>query len=149
MATARANDNGVAENMPLLESDTRQCSLSSRSESLTNVQQKLVADQNSTKMARIIYVLMIGKLFPRCSFQYPSRSSDHDAFKGVFVANADTTIILATNSTIASNFLQLGYASWLTTSYILAMAAAQPVVWRNWESEATRRIAYCASRLGS
>jgi MFS family permease len=47
---------------------------------------------------------------------------------GVFVANVDSSLVLATNSAISSSFSQLRSASWLTTSYVMATCAAQPIV---------------------
>ena len=47
---------------------------------------------------------------------------------GVFIAHTDAWLVLATNSTIASHFSRLESASWLTTSYTMAMCASQPVV---------------------
>lgn len=47
---------------------------------------------------------------------------------GVFVANVDSSLVLATNSAIASSFTQLQSASWLTTSYVMANCAVQPIV---------------------
>ncbi|KAF8867335.1 MFS general substrate transporter [Acephala macrosclerotiorum] len=47
---------------------------------------------------------------------------------GVFVANVDSSLVLATNSAISSSFSQLQSASWLTTSYVMATCAAQPIV---------------------
>lgn len=47
---------------------------------------------------------------------------------GVFVANIDSSLVLATNSAIASSFSQLQRASWLTTSYVMGNCAAQPIV---------------------
>lgn len=47
---------------------------------------------------------------------------------GVFVANTDSSLVLATNTTIASSFSSLPSASWLTTSYVMATCAAQPIV---------------------
>ncbi|EPE32005.1 MFS general substrate transporter [Glarea lozoyensis ATCC 20868] len=44
---------------------------------------------------------------------------------GVFIANADVSLVLATSGTISSEFDQLGNAGWLITSYTLAMCAAQ------------------------
>ncbi|KAA8576111.1 hypothetical protein EYC84_006273 [Monilinia fructicola] len=46
---------------------------------------------------------------------------------GVFISNADGTLVIATYGTIASEFQALGDASWLTTSYSLAMCAIQPL----------------------
>jgi MFS family permease len=47
---------------------------------------------------------------------------------GLFVANADSSLVLATNSAISSSFSQLQSASWLATSYVMATCAAQPIV---------------------
>lgn len=44
---------------------------------------------------------------------------------GVFVANADSSLVLATSGTISSEFHDLGDAGWLISSYTLAMCAAQ------------------------
>lgn len=47
---------------------------------------------------------------------------------GVFIANADGSLVLATNSTVASSFSSLHLATWLTTSYMMSMCCAQPIV---------------------
>ena len=47
---------------------------------------------------------------------------------GIFVANADGSILLATHSTIASEFDALSSSSWLITSFVLAGAATQTLV---------------------
>ncbi|KAA8573503.1 hypothetical protein EYC84_005088 [Monilinia fructicola] len=44
---------------------------------------------------------------------------------GVFVANADSSLVLATSGTISSEFSDLGNAGWLISSYTLAMCATQ------------------------
>ncbi|KAM3084216.1 hypothetical protein ACMFMF_001573 [Clarireedia jacksonii] len=44
-------------------------------------------------------------------------------FIGVFISYADGTLVIATYGTIASEFGALGDASWLTTSYTLAIDA--------------------------
>ena len=49
---------------------------------------------------------------------------------GVFLANADSSLLIATSATIASEFQELTRASWLLTSYALATCAAQPLVRR-------------------
>ncbi|CAK7218230.1 hypothetical protein SEUCBS140593_003476 [Sporothrix eucalyptigena] len=46
---------------------------------------------------------------------------------GVFAANADTSLVLATYGTISSEFQSLGSASWLLTAYMLAMCGSQPL----------------------
>ena len=45
----------------------------------------------------------------------------------VFISNADGSLMMATYVTISSEFDSFGAAAWLTTSYTLAMCAAQPV----------------------
>ncbi|KAF7872240.1 hypothetical protein EAF04_003164 [Stromatinia cepivora] len=44
---------------------------------------------------------------------------------GVFIANADGSLVLATSGTISSEFNDLGNAGWLISSYTLAMCATQ------------------------
>ncbi|ESZ91294.1 efflux pump antibiotic resistance protein [Sclerotinia borealis F-4128] len=44
---------------------------------------------------------------------------------GVFIANADGSLVLATSGTISSEFNDLGNAEWLISSYTLAMCATQ------------------------
>ncbi|XMA11830.1 hypothetical protein WAI453_004621 [Rhynchosporium graminicola] len=46
---------------------------------------------------------------------------------GVFVSNADGSLVLASYETISSDFGALADASWLTTSYSLASCAVQPI----------------------
>ena len=48
-------------------------------------------------------------------------------YLGVFIANAEGSIVLATYSRIASDFNSLSNASWLATSYVLAMSVAMPM----------------------
>jgi hypothetical protein len=50
------------------------------------------------------------------------------AYAGVFVANADTSLVLATSGTISSEFQDFGNAGWIITSYTLAMCATQSLV---------------------
>lgn len=47
---------------------------------------------------------------------------------GVFVSNADGTLVLATYATISSEFGAFENAAWLSTSYTLAMCAIQGIV---------------------
>ncbi|KAH6720696.1 major facilitator superfamily domain-containing protein [Leptodontidium sp. MPI-SDFR-AT-0119] len=46
---------------------------------------------------------------------------------GVFMSNADGSLVMATYGTISSEFGALADASWLTTSYSLATCAIQPI----------------------
>jgi hypothetical protein len=48
--------------------------------------------------------------------------------KGVFLANGDSSIVLATNQQIASEFNSLSFAVWLLTTYTLAQCSSQPLV---------------------
>ncbi|KAF2143974.1 uncharacterized protein K452DRAFT_223371, partial [Aplosporella prunicola CBS 121167] len=47
---------------------------------------------------------------------------------GVFISSADSSIALATHGTIASEFKDLAYSSWIYTSFGLAAAASQPLL---------------------
>lgn len=47
---------------------------------------------------------------------------------GVFVSQADSTLVLASYGQIASDFGSLQDASWLMSSYMLATCVAQPIV---------------------
>lgn len=47
---------------------------------------------------------------------------------GVFVSNADATLVIATYASISSEFGALKNAAWLTTSYTLAICAVQGIV---------------------
>ncbi|KAH7381983.1 major facilitator superfamily domain-containing protein [Cadophora sp. MPI-SDFR-AT-0126] len=46
---------------------------------------------------------------------------------GVFIANAEGSLVLATYGRISSEFNDLKNASWLVTSYVLAVSAVQPI----------------------
>ena len=48
--------------------------------------------------------------------------------KGCFLANADTSIVLATYATISSDVDRLDNGSWIVVTYTLAMCAIQPTV---------------------
>jgi len=47
---------------------------------------------------------------------------------GVFISNADGTLVMTTYTTISSEFHSFSSAAWLTTSYTLAVCACQPIV---------------------
>ncbi|KAF5233998.1 hypothetical protein FANTH_12352 [Fusarium anthophilum] len=49
---------------------------------------------------------------------------------GIFIAQADSSIVLATSQEIASEFRVLSDASWLITSYVLAQCVCQPLYGR-------------------
>lgn len=46
---------------------------------------------------------------------------------GVFISNADGSLVLATYGTISSEFGAFGNASWLTTGFALSVCAIQPL----------------------
>ncbi|KAI8669980.1 MFS domain-containing protein [Fusarium sp. Ph1] len=48
-------------------------------------------------------------------------------FAGLLVSQADTSLVLATYGVIASEFNDLQNASWLLSSYMLAMRIGQPL----------------------
>lgn len=84
------------ETSPLLQSDRRQSTISCLSAGIDGENVTDICHSELSRNSRIatICVLMIG----------------------VFIANVDTSLVLATNTVIASSFSQLGSASWLTTS---------------------------------
>lgn len=49
-------------------------------------------------------------------------------FEGVFVANADGSLVVASSQYISSEFDQLNKASWLIMSFALGVCASQPLV---------------------
>ncbi|KAF5988742.1 vacuolar membrane amino acid uptake transporter fnx2 [Fusarium bulbicola] len=49
---------------------------------------------------------------------------------GIFIAQADSSIVLTTSQEIASEFPVLSDASWLITSYVLAQCVCQPLYGR-------------------
>jgi MFS family permease len=46
---------------------------------------------------------------------------------GVFISNADGSLVLATYGTISSEFGAFGGASWLSTGFMLSVCAVQPL----------------------
>jgi MFS family permease len=48
-------------------------------------------------------------------------------FEGVFISNADGSLVLATYGIISSEFGAFGDASWLTTGFALSVCAIQPL----------------------
>lgn len=51
--------------------------------------------------------------------------------KGVFLSNADSSIVFTTHALIASEFDDLSNSSWIFVSFGLAATAAQPLVRMN------------------
>ncbi|CAD6583109.1 MAG: hypothetical protein ASARMPRED_001227 [Alectoria sarmentosa] len=70
---------------------------------------------------------------------------------GAFIANADISIVLATYSTISSEFDSLENASWLVVTYSLAICAIQPTYGKLsdlYGRKATLLVAYSFFALG-
>ncbi len=73
-------------------------------------------------------------LSPSCSSVRPATPEFHEpglliqGKTGIFVGNADGSILLATHAIIASEFNDLKNSSWLITSFALAGAATQALV---------------------
>jgi hypothetical protein len=80
-----------------------------------------------SQVARIIAVLLIGSSNRpfQLKFLLLTRST------GIFVAHADSSILMATHPVIASEFNDLGNSSWLIISFTLAGAATQTLVLTN------------------
>jgi hypothetical protein len=77
----------------------------------------------------VISILLLGKRLTRFSIPTQAPRIAYSQWTtGVFIANADVSLVLATSGTISSEFNQLGNAGWLITSYTLAMCAAQSLV---------------------
>lgn len=47
---------------------------------------------------------------------------------GIFLSNVVSSVVIATNQHIASEFDALSSAAWLLTAYTLAQSASQPLV---------------------
>ncbi len=71
---------------------------------------------------------------------------------GVFVSQADTSLVLATYGQISSEFNDLHDASWLLSSYMLAMCVSQALYGKLsdiWGRKAMLQVAYSLFTLGS
>ena len=71
---------------------------------------------------------------------------------GVFVSQADTSLVLATYGQISSEFNDLQDASWLLSSYMLAMCVSQALYGKLsdiWGRKAMLQVAYALFALGS
>lgn len=78
----------------------------------------------SKSVSAIISLLLIGKVIcPKSD----SEEYANPSIVGTFISCADATLVLSTYTTIASEFSELGNASWLTTSFTLALCAVQPI----------------------
>ena len=78
-------------------------------------------------IAGIISVLLLGT-----SFLLEKGIVNHTAGPslGVFIANVDTFLVIATYSTVSSELGSMENGSWLVVAYSLAMCAIQPTVSR-------------------
>jgi hypothetical protein len=101
----------VTETTPLLR-DVDEDGLRAECSSIDHERQE--ADENEVE----------GQLVPRTTFA----SVLALLLIGVFVANADTSLVLATYGEISSEFEALESSSWLLTGYMLSMCGAQPLV---------------------
>jgi MFS family permease len=71
---------------------------------------------------------------------------------GVFVSQADTSLVLATYAQISSDFNDLQSASWLLSSYMLSMCVSQALYGKLsdiWGRKAMLQVAYGLFALGS
>ena len=59
---------------------------------------------------------------------WPDMPLHHLTILGVFLANADTSLVVATYPSIASEFRDLGNGPWLLTVYTLGTSIALPAV---------------------
>jgi hypothetical protein len=75
----------------------------------------------------VVLVLTVGKTVPSLQPGRGFFTSLKQTAPGVFIAQLDTSFVLATHTNIASEFGQLSNSSWLVVSYALAMCASQPV----------------------
>ncbi|KAM5341446.1 hypothetical protein ACJ41O_014477 [Fusarium nematophilum] len=78
-------------------------------------------DKEQPNFLGILWLLFIGKSSRSDNILSTNRPS------GVFIANADTSLVLATYATISSEFSSLDNASWLLSAYMLSMCSAQPL----------------------
>lgn len=83
------------------------------------------------KIISILAVLLIGTLSV-VHDSYSIFSPQHSPIRlsGVFISNADFSIVLATHALIASEFHDLSNSSWIFVSFGLAATTAQPLVSR-------------------
>ena len=68
------------------------------------------------------------------------------------MSNADGSLVMATYSTISSEFGALGEASWVTTSYALATCAVQPITGKLsdiYERKSVLLVSYVLFAVGS
>lgn len=84
-------------------------------------------EQDSRSVVGIISVLLIGKLRRRSEIFGAETLISHESV-GVFISQADSSLMLATYGRISSEFNDLESGSWLMISYMLAQCVAQPFV---------------------
>ncbi len=73
-------------------------------------------------IAAVISVLLVGN----SSLPMVSKMA-HVSAPGVFIANADGSLVTTTYGVISSEFGAFGGASWLSTGYMLSVCAIQPL----------------------
>jgi hypothetical protein len=111
--TKANNDKSVTQNV-----------VHTRDEEEENEDGSVEEEDTAKSVLAILSLLLIGK--PNRCPRSPENDADDEI--GVFISNADTTLVMATYGTIASEFGAFGDASWLTTSFALATCAVQPIV---------------------
>ena len=102
------------------------------------------APKSTTGIVGVISVLLLGMdvlLYDHTHSRTKALEYTHTlTFLGVFIANADGSIVLATYGIISSYIGSLDDASWLVVTYTLAMCAIQPTVSR-------QAVVYCEIML--
>lgn len=96
------------EQSPLLKADIKSCkSTDSLPSSIASIEDGEISPAYPTSSVVAVLLLL---------------------FLGVFIANAEGTLVIASVGTISSEFSSLENASWLTTAYTLGTCAMQPLV---------------------
>ncbi len=109
------------------------------SEDVTSVSESISGEEDrklGTDIVGVISVLLLGTystyliFSPKILYRMGEKTHLHttDPGTGVFIANADGSIVLATYGTISSELGSMENASWLVLTYSLAVCAIQPTV---------------------
>lgn len=124
---------GANERTPLLKDRCEGRTIASEDSSVTETDEEAQclsesADKDfeggkSRNIGGVISILLLGTVSPQ-SFA----TLDLPVLQGVFLANTDGSLVLATSGTISSEFNDLNNAGWLISSYTLAMCATQSLV---------------------
>ncbi len=109
------------------------------SEDVTSISESISGEEDrklGTDIVGVISVLLLGTYStylissPKILYRMGEETHLHttDPGTGVFIANADGSIVLATYGTISSELGSMENASWLVLTYSLAVCAIQPTV---------------------